>query len=368
MTSRTKLLYVAGDFRGSTTRDRKRGLEEAGLDLVELDSSPWIYKPNRIWRGIHHRVHTGPLIWGLNRAILETAAREKPQVVWIDRGVWVMPNTIEILQSKGAKVVHYTPDPAISFHATPSFLKSIPRFDLIFTTKKWEMDLYRQHGARNLVHSPKSACPSRTRPLQPSPDERKTYETDLVFIGHAEAHYVETIRRILALLPGLSLKIWGAWGKAVKAHPELAPYWQGRGAFGDEYAKALTSAKIGLGLLTKLVPETETARTFEIPACGTLLLAERTDSHLSLFQEGEEAEYFDSPEEAAEKIRLYLTDENRRERVALAGYRRFIESDYTTARYMRDCARKIEDLIYVKHEGQDIITTENTEYTETRQR
>lgn len=70
-------------------------------------------------------------------------------------------------------------------------------------------------------------------------------------------------------------------------------------------------------------------RTFEIPACGAFMLAERTDTHLALFEEGREAGYFDSAGELIDKIRYYLSHDAERARIAAAGYRKVISGGHT---------------------------------------
>jgi spore maturation protein CgeB len=108
----------------------------------------------------------------------------------------------------------------------------------------------------------------------------------------------------------------------------LGRAWQSGEVYGDDYARALTGARVGLGLLRKVCPDQHTTRTFEIPACGSMLLADRTGEHRELFDEGKEAEFFASTEELVDKARFYCGDELARRRVADAGFERCVKSKY----------------------------------------
>jgi hypothetical protein len=66
----------------------------------------------------------------------------------------------------------------------------------------------------------------------------------------------------------------------------------------------------------------------EIPALGALLCAERTDEHLAMYREGEEALFWDSAEECARICLEALRDEERRKRIAAAGLARSIANGY----------------------------------------
>ncbi|MEI8087473.1 MAG: glycosyltransferase, partial [Paludibacter sp.] len=132
---------------------------------------------------------------------------------------------------------------------------------------------------------------------------------------------VDYIRALIA--EGIRVKIWGGsyWNRAVLGDlfDKLSPIVL---AEGDNYCKALCGAKICLCFLSKLNRDTYTRRCFEIPACGKLMLAERTDNLMSFFKEDEEACYFSTSDELVRKAHWLLNNPDIRDRIAQAGLRR----------------------------------------------
>ncbi|MBA7681728.1 hypothetical protein ES703_90068 [subsurface metagenome] len=112
----------------------------------------------------------------------------------------------------------------------------------------------------------------------------------------------------------------------------------------EDYCMALSAASICLGLLSKLFPETTTTRSFEIPACGAFMLAERTNEHLELFEEGKEAEFFSSNEELIKKIRYYINHPEKRKRIAEAGRQRCLKSRYSYQDRLKEILEQIEGI------------------------
>jgi spore maturation protein CgeB len=68
---------------------------------------------------------------------------------------------------------------------------------------------------------------------------------------------------------------------------------------------------------------------YEVPAHGMMLLCDKAgmDAHENIFEPDKEAVFYDSIEEAIDKIHYYLKHDEQRERIARAGFAR-VHRDY----------------------------------------
>jgi spore maturation protein CgeB len=290
-------------------------------------------------------LNIGHAVGALNRALWGFVGGDmsKVSLAWIDKGKWLGPETIrEIRQRTGAPVIHYTPDAQFLYNRSRLFARSVPQYDLVVTTKRFEIELYHQHGAKR-VHFDQQGFDRRFPPRLPTEDEREMFTSDVAFFGRCEPHYVNLLGTVINT--GAQLKIWGPnWPRFARQNAWIRPHVRGEGVFGEQYPVALSCARIAIGALSKYIPETVTTRSFEIPASGAMLLAERTRDHLDLYKEGEEAEYFGSLPELAEKVRYYLANEPIRARIALAGFRRAHHSGYDSGSVLKRIFGHIEEL------------------------
>ena len=99
--------------------------------------------------------------------------------------------------------------------------------------------------------------------------------------------------------------------------------------FNENYALAIASSKITLTFLSKINEDLHTSRSFEIPACGGFMIAERTSEHTTLFEENKEAVYFSSNNELLEKINYYLNNEIVRKEIINNALKRSKSSGYS---------------------------------------
>ena len=327
---RPQILYVGQLWEGGTCLERMKALASLGCQIKPFDTTPWLVNYGRWKLTVAHRLNFGEPVSALNHALQHLSGKLKVIThVWIDKGRWIYPQTLRVLKDEtNATLVHYTPDPQLVHHKSRHFLASLPLYDLVVTTKPFEVDQYTKAGARKVLLV-LQGYDSRVMNAAPSRHDREIYGSDVCIIGHYERHYGNRLRA--AATSSGQLRIWGPrWMRYAFFHPWAKPYVGGDGLWGSKYCIALKCSKIALGLLSKRIPETTTTRTFEIPAAGAFLLAERTEDHLNLFDEGKEAEFFGSDEELKDKIAFYSREEPLRSRIAQAGHSRCIKSGYHT--------------------------------------
>lgn len=330
-----KIYYVGQLWEGGTCRERMRTLRSLGHELVTFDTSPWTSGGSRVFRSLAHRLNVGPNVWGMNRSLIEHSCGVGPvDLIWIDKGRWIYPTTLGAIREQTlGQLLHYTPDPQLVFHKSRHFEACIPLYDWVVTTKPFERELYLAFGAKEVLFT-LQAFDARFIEYQARQQDAESWSSDVCFVGHCEEHYAERLKS--ASKAASKLRIWGpGWTRYARRNGWARTFVSGDGIWGIDYLRALAHAKIAIGLLSKWMPETTTTRTFEIPAMGALLLAERTDDHLALFQEGIEAEFFGDDEELKDKIRFYLANDDVRIRTAAAGRARCLRSGYSSTSQLK---------------------------------
>jgi spore maturation protein CgeB len=343
-----KILFLGEIGAGQTSLMRMRALKRLGHQVHGVNTvEPW-KRSSWAKRQLQRRLQRGSIVDRINRMVLSSAREFRPDLVWAEKQEFLTVDTIEALRGLGAKLLHFTPDPyfSVNWKRTQLMDEAIRAFDMLVYCKRYEQAAYEALG-KPVFYMPLGYCDEIHRPLR-SDDPR--WASDVGFLGGWEPRREHLLLVLVAA--GIDLKIWGGYweflrdGKwtprrlfilkqlagsdrfRIHRNEVLGRAWQGGEVYGDDYARALTGAKVGLGLLRKVWPDQHTTRTFEIPACGSMLLADRTGEHRELFDEGKEAEFFASTEELVDKAKFYCGDESARLRVAGAGFARCAKSKY----------------------------------------
>ena len=358
-----KILFLGEIGPGQTSLMRMRALARLGHEVRGVHTiEPW-KRASWLGRHVQRRLQHGPVIDEINRNVLEAARSFRPDMIWGEKQEYLHAQTIRDLRALGARLVHFTPDPYFSLYWKRTRLMdaAMREFDVLVYCKVYERDAYEALG-KPLVYMPLGFCDEVHRPL---PSDDPHWNCMVGFLGGWEPRRERLLHAVAATR--VDLKVWGGYwdflcdGKwslrrhiilrqlagtdrdwRIHRNDLLAAVWQGNEVYDDDYARALTGSRIGLGLLRKVVPDQHTTRTFEIPACGSLLLADRTNEHNELFEEGREAEFFATPEELLDKLAYYISHEGPRRAMAEAGRRRCLNSGYDYVSRLRSALAQLD--------------------------
>lgn len=326
-------ILFAGQFIGHNVwrfnAFRTIGVECTYLDQRRIfDETSW----RRPLDKVEFKLKRGLRIKAWNSALLKGFEEYRPAIVWIDKGLFVYSETIRVMRDAGALMVSCLHDDfRYRLYQQTPFEQAIPLYHLHLVTRQSNVEQLVQRSAAVVSKFLFSFDPSTHRPVPPLADDRNHFDVDVVFVGHFEPE--RELPVAWAAASGARVGVWGprwmlAGRRALRRARAPRGMVRGPGLWGDDYARAFFGGRIGLGLLSRWMRDRHTCRTMEIPACGGLLLAERTEEHLELFEEGREALFFECEEELRRHVQYLLRHPAERVAIAEAGRRRCFRSGY----------------------------------------
>jgi len=280
---------------------------------------------------LQNRFLIGPVLKQLNNDLIELTKNIQPDLIFIYRGTHIYPNTIKLIKSYiGCKVFAYNNDDPFSdryklldFRLWSLYKKSIFEYDWIFSYRFKNIEDYKQLGymKTSLLRS----YYLKEKNFYISNIEKKY---DVIFIGHFENDgRDESIKYLLE--NNIDVQIYGTLWENSKYFNFFKKKMKNIKPIYEDYNLMINSARIALVFLSKLNNDTYTRRCFEIPATKTMMLGEYTkDLANNLFEEGKESEYFRTNEELLKKVKYYLEDNSRIDKIGNAGYKRLISDGH----------------------------------------
>ena len=325
-----KILCIGQYKKPSNAYLRTLSFEQLGYKVERIDVSDKISGHNIILR-ILRRLYRPTLIRVLVKLIKKKIDSFSPDLIFIEKGVQFSAKNLIFFKSSvinHIKLVHLNPDdPFGEFgNGWGKFVSSIPFYDIHFVPKEINRSEYLKLGAQSVYVYDRSFSPNYHKPVNLSKSEVEFFGCRVGFIG-AFAPYRESVIYTM-ICEGINVAIWGDGWSNGKYWNKLKHYWRGGSQVGEDYPKAISGMEIALHFVRHENRDLQDSRTFEIPACGSFMLAERTADHEHLFVEDLEAVFFNSPEECIEKCRYYLENAGVRKKIAEAGMQRVHNSNY----------------------------------------
>jgi spore maturation protein CgeB len=264
-----------------------------------------------------------------NNAIRKKIDIFLPDTVLVYKGAFVFPETLEYARSKNCRLVLFYPDVSMTAHGD-NIPKSIPLYDLVFTTKTFGItDMRSKFGVKNACFIPHGFDREIHRKLEIGAADKERFGCDVSFIGTWSPKKEAWLTHLKQSCPTIKLNIWGdQWFKA--SSPVIKDCIKFSAVLGDLYAIAIQCSKINLGILSEQVAGSSsgdliTSRTFHIPGSSGFMLHERNEESVLYFDENREAGFFSGAEEMASQVQYFLDHEQERTNIQAAGYMRALK-------------------------------------------
>jgi len=262
-----------------------------------------------------------------NFDLLKEVLEFQPNIVWLEWPLLLKRATLSELKAKlpNSIVVSFQDDNPFGHNSESEkwkwkyFLNTLDLFDLNFVKRTSDITEYKKRGAKQTELFMHGYYGNFFHPI-----ENTDKKFAVSFVGTALDKRIIYIKNILKPLKNELIVFGDRWDRHFFYYLYKDNF--KRTVYTNEYAKVISQSKISLGFVSSHNLDEYSNRTFEIPACRGFILAERTQKHMELYEEGKEAEYFSSQEECLDKINFYKKNDSLREKIAEKGYSRCISS------------------------------------------
>jgi hypothetical protein len=315
--SSISLLFVGCGTIGSNSLSLFAGFQSTVKHSVLIDTSffdsPGRYSIRRILRRI------SPVLYGvfasgcISLKLQKELRKSRQNLVVVFKGNYVSRATLNRIT---ALKVHYHPDDSSNpVNRTKIFSKAEKHYDLHFTSKRHNISEIFERTGKSVFFMWYAYDEKWHFRISPVTFTSPIYR--IGFFGHMRPDRTGLILEIAQKF-GKEFAVTGEkWGK-VKGLTRLADV--KTATYGIALSSFVASAPLQLGLLNSDNRDQHTARSFEIPAMGGLLLAEDTEEHREIFGPKGNVLYFENPAQLFEQIAWVYSNPELAKKIAENGY------------------------------------------------
>ena len=312
------LVFVGHAGTGSNALSLFKGLRKNVAKSQIVDTQFFDTPPRISLRRIFRRVI--PNAYGkvasifLDLIIMKIVRKNNPNIFFVFKGNYVGKRTLARIK---ATKVHYHPDDSSNkLNRTSIFEKSEIAYDLHFTSKKHNIREIESRTGKKVYfvwYAFDTDWHFRAGPL-----DFQNPRFAVGFIGHMRKDRIDLLSNIAQHL-GTKLAIAGInWNRIpiLRNKATLLP-----AAFGRNFSEFIAQAPVQLGLLNSDNRDQHTARSFEVPAAGGLLVAEDTPDHREIFGTDGNVLFFKDEKDLLNKLEWVKNHPNEASEIAENGFK-----------------------------------------------
>lgn len=301
-----KLLIVGSNKVYAIENYYAKYIEEFGWDVYHYPASSIFfdyYNQGNLLVKITHKLGLSNIIKTINNELIGIANKFCPDVIWIFKGMQIMPETLRALHDTGIFLVNYNPDNPFIFTGKGSgneFISgSLKYYDLHFTYNMEIKQMLEENLKAPVCYLPFGFdIPESLYERANILDEK----VKVCFLGNPDKVRADFLLGIAK--NGIELDVYGNNWSAFLSHPRVTVY---PPVYNDELWLTLRRYRVQLNLMRVHNLDSHNMRTFEVPAIGGIELAPRTKEHEQFFTDGANIFFFDDIADCALKAKKILS-------------------------------------------------------------
>jgi spore maturation protein CgeB len=327
-----KAVFVAS-LKNSSASGRQRlwAMQQCGVEVTVIDRNK--YGKGKIIGRLAKAFRVSRLLLNshLQDAIYECCQSVQPDLVWFEWAKELTPEllrNIKNIQSKPLLVSFQDDNPWGSrgndVWMWNNYFKIIPQFDIHLVKRHGDIDNLNRLGAKECymwkhgIYGPLFHYSKNTNEIK----------YPVSFIGTCMDSREELVGYLLD--NNVPIHVFGNRWEQRSNLPNRYPDHFHSAVEGEAYVDVIRSSGICLGLVSHSNLDEWTMRTYEVPGCAKLLLAEQTKAHQKIFGDAfSDKILFSSSKECLERIEYFLSNESECSSIGIGMHKRFLDNNWT---------------------------------------
>lgn len=305
------MLFIAGlNNKSASGRQRLWAIQQCGIEVTTVNIDQFKSKFGSVTNTLaklFKRPEFTKNIFKLEKKILQICQNEHPKIIWFEWPKDFKTQFIERLKIKLPNSIFISfqddnpwGDRVNDFWMWKNYFRLIPYFDLHLIKRESDYINLVANGGKSFYYWKHGVYNPIFFPM------KQELKYKISFIGTCMDSRADLIEFLLE--NGIPIHVFGSHWKKRSNLPKRFPNNFHDEVVGYDYANVIRSSQICLGLVSKSNHDEWTMRTFEVPGCAKLLLAEKTQFHQELFVEDKEIQLFNGKEECLKKIQYLLIE------------------------------------------------------------
>jgi spore maturation protein CgeB len=286
-----KILIVGSDHCFAIENFYCKYFLEQGVDVRRFTPSTYFYNfyKKSLINKILFRAGLSSIYTKINTMLLAHVEKETPDVIWVFKGMEIMPRTLRFLRQKGIYLVNFNGDNPFIFSGKGSGNKNITHsiglYHLHFTYNTAVKRRLERDFKNVKTHYLAFGFEVDQKTIEEAEKETEVLRT--CFLGNPDKQRAIFIQQLANA--GLEIDVFGnGWKsyvqhKLIKTNDEIS---------GEDAWRVLRRYRVQLNLMRIHNLDSHNMRTFEVPGIGGIMVAPNTPEHRMFFRDGEEVFLF----------------------------------------------------------------------------